>query len=656
MKMRKNNLGFGILSLALALALPLNANADEGQTLTSPETLDQGPKTQVEANTKPIEDNEIIQTNPEKPVNPANVNPATPATPTRPQPTPRLTNYRTNSFLNFLVNTNYRSLKDEANKKEEEKVKVNPYSVELKEGDKDSRNYTYLAYSFAIKGDDEPRDYTISVFALKDGKVKNVELDNFNTEGKVTSAGKKMAEAAEQIESEDVLGFRIKTKITSDGYVKAVVKIDRDAELGDYTLYYVVSRGGKPTIGRMDVTLGKNGDFSYYITSDKDKKDYDNLGEDKVNPFENLPFTKYLLNDTDEEKNLTDFIHPGLKVGDKYKIVVNYINPNTLEEKRDDITDLEAYKIPANSLVRLDVREKSDKDNPIKDAEIFTYGFELPKDSSEPISLMSFVVKKDANKGKEAKFDSEKALRDAMDEVEGLLAEKKKSLIELYPDEEEREYRALSVILKEQTKKIEELIQQALLDNELDKLNKLEKDNPQEAKAEYQRIADLVKEAKDLNKKANKKLIELDEINLIDNNTDPLVNNAKGTKLVLNIGKLTPLSTISDLTKDSPRQSERNFSKNLKKKLEDAIKKVDTVTIGEKDDKKVGNKPTNVKESKENKDLTKRISIFDITHKKDPKDNISELRRATEEPKVNTPIFIKYLQSLDKRSKLIDNK
>ena len=62
MKMRKNNIGFGILSLALALALPLNANADEGQTLTSPETLDQGPKTQVEANTKPIEDNEIIQT------------------------------------------------------------------------------------------------------------------------------------------------------------------------------------------------------------------------------------------------------------------------------------------------------------------------------------------------------------------------------------------------------------------------------------------------------------------------------------------------------------------------------------------------------------------------------------------------------------------
>ena len=174
MKMRKNNIGFGILSLALALALPLNANADEGQTLTSPETLDQGPKTQVEANTKPIEDNEIIQTNPENTVNPANVNPVTP---TRPQPTPRLTNYRTNSFLNLLVNTNYRSLKDEANKKEEEKIKVNPYSVELKEGDKDSRNYTYLAYSFAIKGDDEPRDYTISVFALKDGKVKNVELD-----------------------------------------------------------------------------------------------------------------------------------------------------------------------------------------------------------------------------------------------------------------------------------------------------------------------------------------------------------------------------------------------------------------------------------------------------------------------------------------------
>ncbi len=652
MKMRKTNLGFGILSLALALALPLNANAAEGQPLTSPDTLDQGSNSQVEAKTKSIEDNEIIQTNPEKPVDPANVNPVTP---TRPQPTPRLIDDRKNSFLNLLANTNYLSLKDEANKKEEKKVEVHPYPVELKDRD-DSRSYTYLAYSFGIKGDNEPRDYTISVFALKDGKVKNVELDNFNTEGKVTSAGKKMAEEAEQIESEDVLGFRIKTKIGSDGYVKAVVKIDADAEPGDYTLYYVVTRGGKPTIGRMDVTLGKNGDFSYYMTSDKDKKDYDNLGKDKINPFENLPFTKYLLNDTDEEKNLTDFIHPGLKVGDKYKIVVNYINPNTLEEKSDEITDIEEYKIKANSLVRLDVREKSDKDNPIKDAEIFTYAFEMPKDLREVNSLMSFVVKKGANTGKEAKFDSEKALRDAMDEVEGLLAEKKKSLIELYPDEEEREYRALSVILKEQTKKIEELIQQALLDNELDKLNKLEKDNPQEAKAEYKRIADLVKEAKDLNKKANKKLIELDEINLIDNNTDPLASKAKGTMLVLNLGKLTPLSTISDLTKDSPRQSERNFSKDLKKKLEEAIKKVDTVTIGEKDDKKAGSKPTNVEENKENKDLTKRISIFDTTNKENPKEHTSELRKATEEPKVNTPIFIKYLQSLDKRSKLIDNK
>ena len=198
-----------------------------------------------------------------------------------------------------------------------------------------------------------------------------------------------------------------------------------------------------------------------------------------------------------------------------------------------------------------------------------------------------------------------------------------------------------------QNQRIEELIQQAFLNYELDSLIELEKTNPEQAKEEYKKIYELVKQAQDTSKKADDKLIELDEINLIDNATAPLLTAVKGAKPVLNLGILTPLTKINNLTKDSPKESERDFSTNLEKKLKEATKKVETVTIGEKEDKKADKKDDKAKENKDNKDPNKKVIVVD----KKAKEN-----QAKTEPKINTPIFVKYLQTLNSRGKLLDNK
>lgn len=652
MKIRRNKVGYGLLSLALVLALPLNASATENLTpVVNTETTSESSTNdseneaptkdeKVTPDTKPIEDDEI------------NLKDTQDTTKQNTNPNANTTNDNKSANLGSEIdkNSNYIS---QQGKEQEDKIEVSFDTVELRNKDAEGKAGTFIEFMFGIKGNDLERGYTISVFALKDGQVKNLRLDNFISEDKVTSPSKEMALASEQIESNDILGFRIKNKITYTGSVKAIVEVDDDAEAGDYSLYYVITRDDKTTIGRLDASLGKSTDGSFYKSKDIAKKDYEHYGDEKVNPLENLPFTKYLLNDTEDEKKLTEFLNFEATDYSKYKLVATSINPNTLEAKREDVLEPEKYNLPANSLVRFDIREKTDEENLILDSEINTYDFEISEEKSRN-SLMSFMVKEGANKKKTPKVDSEKALREAKDRLEGLLEEKKKSLVELYPDETDREAKALAIILREQTQKIEDLIQQALLDYELDNLTTLEKENPSEAKEEYKRIAQLVKEAEDVNKKANNKLIELDEINLIDNNLDPLLKTTDGAKPVLNLGRLTPLTSIANLTKDSPIESERDFSTNLEKKLDHAVKMVETVTIDEKDDKKA-----NENKEKENKDPNKQVVHLDKKATEKTKEGKAEKPQKTgakTEPKVNTPIFVKYLQTLQNRSKLIDNK
>lgn len=665
MKNRRNNVGIGILSIALALALPLNANATGTPQL--------------------IEKNEVITQSAVEPKQEA------PTTPT------------TNTTRQLDKNTNYISQRD---KEAENKIQVKVYPVELKSEVKGVGNTAQLSYEFAIKGSDLPEEYTISVFALRDSKVKNFELDNFISEDKVTIAGEEMTESAEKIAGEDIFGFRIKTKFTYKASVKAVVTIGDDDEAGDYSLYYMITTKDKTAIGKMDANLEKVGDYNFVKTNEQIKRDYDLSDNDKVNPFENLPFTKYLLNDTDEEKNLTDFMDLiAVKFG-SYNLVATYINPNSDELQTDVIDNPKEYTIPANSLVRFDVRTKEDTTNLIKDSEIAAFNLEITEDGKAPISLMSLMANKQVGKSRSAvvspdmakliekekatlkmlypKLDQEtldvKSLAQAISKQKNKLNElidgqflpiqpiagfqnqlnptgqNPKSVVELnqYMDAEDIEVRNLAKAIRDVTADIHELIQQALLDYELDSLSKLEKEHPDLAKEEYKNIARLVKEAETVSKKANNKLIQLDEIILTDNQTDPLLIQKKGAKPVLNLGMLTPLTKINNLTKDSPKESERNFSANLEKKLQEAVKKVETVTIGDKENKKLDT----VKEDKD-KDPNKKLIVVDPKKKTESKETNEEKakeEKAKIEPRINTPIFVKYLQTLKSRGELLDNK
>lgn len=788
MKIRKNNLGYGLLSLALALAFPLNANADE-INLTPVDSLTE------KADTELISGDEVNMEDRRPAQNPTNIIEVKSANNPQTQPVSNsqtIVNTKYKAQLDFKSNINYISQKG---KEIEDKIDVKAYPVAFKEG-----SDRELSYTFEIKGTMSPEDYTISIFALKDGKVKKFDLNNFIADGKVTLAGQKMAESCKQIAGNGVYGFRINTQIKDKCIVNAQVDLGEEDQAGDYTLYYAVTSKGKTTFGKLDAKVEKDQDNKLSLAKDRENMQAIYFVQAKENPLARLPFTKILLNDTDEEKNLTDYLDLSQLDYGAYKLVASQVDPNTQEAKQEEIDNPRDYKLPANSLIRFDLREKTDTTNPIEDAEIAAFDLDFTQEGKAEVSLMSLMNKK-GNQNRVLSPNMEKliqaekaslrklypnidpetlemrslyqAISKQKSKLKGLMdngammaspvaqiqnslmpinqkpEEKKKSVVEINAEieKENREIKALTEELREVTSDIYELIQQALLDYELDSLAALEASDPEAAKEEYKRIAQLVKEAEALGTKANQQLIELDEIILVDNDSDPIVGRG-GDKVVLNLGKLTPLSIISDITKDSPLESERNFSKNLQKKLNEAIKKVQTVTIGEKDDAKAEGKPEEQKEDpnkakaenenkpKDEKNLeekpnkeedsktkeeinpkdetktdekakddkaskpddkakvdgkTDAKSIVEIDNKnepidptkagetnektdkktdkktdekvdkkedekkKDKKENSQPSKKKSSQ-KVYTPIFIRYLQSLNLRSRLIDNK
>ena len=786
MKIRKNNLGYGLLSLALALAFPLNANADE-MNLTPVDSLTENTDTEL------ISGDEVNMEDRRPAQNPTNIIEVKSANNPQTQPVNNSqtivnTKYKAQPDLKLNANSNYISQKG---KEIEDKIDVKAYPVDFKEGsDKE------LSYTFEIKGTMSPENYTISIFALKDGKVKKIDLNNFIADEKVTLAGQEMAESCKQIAGNGVFGFRINTPIKDNCTVNAQVNLGEEDQAGDYTLYYAVTSKGKTTFGKLDAKVEKDQDKGFALVRDWENRTPIYFNQAKEDPFASLPFTKILLNDTDEEKNLADYLELSQLDYGSYKLVATYVDPNTQEAKKEEIDNPRDYKLPANSLLRFDLREKTDATNPIEDVEIAAFDLDFTQEGKAEVSLANLMNKKGKqdrtlSPNMEKLIQEEKAslrrlypnidpetlemmsLSQAISKqntkLKGLMNngnmvmspiaqiqnsimpvnqkpdEKQKSVVEINAEieKENREIKELTDELREVTSDIYELIQQALLDYELDSLEALEASDPEAAKEEYKRIAQLVKEAEALGTKANQKLIELDEIILVDNDSDPIVGRG-GDKVVLNLGKLTPLSIISDITKDSPLESERNFSKSLQKKLNDAIKKVQTVTIGEKDDakgdqkpedqkedpnkakaenenkpkdeKNLGEKPNKEEDSKtkeengpkdetktdekakddktpkpddkakvdgkidaksvieidnknEAKDPTKagetnektdkktdeKVDKKEDEKKKDKKENSQPSKKKSSQ-KVYTPIFIRYLQSLNLRSRLIDNK
>lgn len=694
MKNKRNKVGYGLLSLALALALPLNASATENvnkaeDALEPTKIIEEEPtKTSEETseNTDLIEESEIDTSTTETPQAPAQLAPVT--SPTRTQPLPQAEGH------------NYISQKGKENENKEKPFKVIVHDENNKEGrlKKESdgvNNHFTLNYGLGIEGNGLEKEYTISIFTLKDSKIESLNLNNYIADSIATSDGEKMEKETSKIENEDYKGFTIKTKIANTGSLEFDYKFEEEAEAGDYSVYYLIEMDGEKILGKIDVNLEKtpeNDDF--FISKEEVVRDYAKGDEEKVNPFENLPFAKYLLNDTEEDKNLTDFVNPKQAEEDKKVLKITCVDPTSDEEKVEIIEKVEEYKIPANSLVKLEVADKEDTKELIDQSDLKTDGEKetdkgeskeetpaedektaekgqdetdyskysdeekelidltkvLNKQAGEIEGLIKEVEKEaDGETGKEEAKDevkeevapvvlkdtklTEDKLKAAMANVDKLLAEKKKSVLEINPqyDESEIEIISLSMMLRESTAQIEGLIQQALLDHELDSLEELEKKDPEGAKEEYKKLAKLLKEAENTTDKANEKLIELDEINLVDNNKDPLIRAKKGEKAVLNLGKLTPITKIEDLTHDSPTESEKDFSKNLEKKLAKAVKKVETVTLTKEDDEKA---KTNKEEDKK-EDPNKKIIVVD---KKDKDQN------KTTNKSLSLPVFERYLK------------
>lgn len=690
MKKKTNKLGYSIFSLALALSLPLNASATEN--LTKPENTTE-PTNQVdqveEANptedTNLITEEDIDTTTTETPAPVQIQNPAPVSSPVIRQTLPE------------DKNENYISQKGNEAENKERPFKVNVHDIlnpesRLKKEQIGVTNHFTLNYGLGIVGDGLNKEYTISFFALKDSQIESLNLKNYIADGVVTTEGEKREKETKEIENDDYKGYVIKTKITNTGSVALHVKFDEKAEPGDYSLYYLVEMGGEKVLGKIDIKIERADKYDFFVSRDEVVRDYENYNEEKVNPFLNLPFSKYLLNDTEDDKNLSDYIDAKKSNEDDKILKISYIDPTSDEEKVEVIENTEEYKIPANSLAKLEVVDKAEGDDLIKSSDVKAEEVTDSTQKDEEVShtgehgeiksLISLLntqtnainatiadVEADLKESKDNKEEQEKSsenpkaetkkeeinqksshtedeLKKAMAHIDRLLEEKKRSILFVNDnyDETEAEIIGLSMILREQTEKIETLIQQALLDNELDNLEELEKKNPDQANEEYKRLANLLKQAEDTTDRANEKLIELDEINQADLNTNPLIRAKKGEKVaVLNLGELTPITRIDDLTHDSPNESERDFSKNLEQKVARAVTKVETVTLTKDDDAKTKESPkTEDKKEDENKNVIVVDKDAKEADKKDDKDQ-----------KVNKnlslPIFKRYLRRLKGR-------
>src|SRR5574344_389795 len=690
MKNKTNKLGYGILSLALALSLPLNASATENLTKlenTSEPTsqVDQVEEANSTEDTNLITEEDIDTTTTETPA-PAQIQNQAPVS----SPVIRQT-------LPEDKNENYISQKGNEAENKERPFTVNVHDIlnpesRLKKEQIGVTNHFTLNYGLGIVGDGLNKEYTISFFALKDSQIESLNLKNYIADGVVTTEGEKREKETKEIENDDYKGYVIKTKIRNTGSVALDVKFDEKAEPGDYSLYYVVEMGGEKVLGKIDIKIERADKYDFFVSRDEVVRDYEKYNEEKVNHFLNLPFSKYLINDTKDDKILSDYIDAKKSNEDDKILKISYIDPTSDEEKVEVIDNAEEYKIPSNSLAKLEVVDKAEGDDLIKSSDVKAEEVTDSTQKDEEVShtgehgeiksLISLLntqtnainatiadVEADLEESKDNKEEQEKSsenpkaetkkeeinqksshtedeLKKAMAHIDRLLEEKKKSILFVNDnyDETEAEIIGLSMILREQTEKIETLIQQALLDNELDSLEELEKKNPDQANEEYKRLANLLKQAEDTTDRANEKLIELDEINQADLNTNPLIRAKKGEKVaVLNLGELTPITRIDDLTQDSPNESERDFSKNLEQKVARAVKKVETVTLTKDDDEKAKESPkTEDKKAEENKNVIVVDKDAKEADKKDDKDQKANKN-------LSLPIFERYLRRLKGR-------
>lgn len=685
MKINKNKLGSSILSLALALGLPLNASATE--KVTQPENIeitedDKIDNTEIE-NTENVEDTEgkaLIEEDEilKEDTYIEQTSPSFTQEPSRPAQN-RVTTLPTVERNKKERNKNYISQQGTETKEEKpfELVLKDKTEKVLKKEKVDGKIKYSLSYELGVIGDGQTQDYTISLFTIKDDEAKSINLRSYVIDSVAKSSEDNKVR---EIETDDYKGYKLETTLRDTGYLEFALDLNEDSEPTTYTIYYQVSTPGHKSLGKIDIKIDKNENGDLYIVEEDEK-------EEKAKLLANKVSSSYIINDSEEDKKLLDLMDIEGDLSDAYKLDITYIDPATGEDKKETIEKIEDYKVPSDSLAKISISENKpaeeikDEVEEVKEEESresvnapssFKDLLKEANDSIEDLNkstndIKSTIIeaenglneenfdggeKEEASQKKskyiseEKKLANEKALEEAMAKVEKLLEEKKRSIIEINPeyDDIEAEALGLSMILREQTRIIEDLIQQALLDNELDSLEELEKKDKEKADAEYKRIRDLVEKAEDVNERAEEKLIELDEINLTDNLTAPLITANKGEKPVLNLGRLTPITRINNLTFDSPNESERDFSINLEAKLSRAVEKVETVTIDKEADEKA--KELSKDDKKSEKETGDKEGVLEENlEKEEGKDEKSVLEK---DGPSSFPLFERYLLRLNK--------
>lgn len=635
MKNSKTPIKLGLLSLALVLALPINIKASEAKDSTmgkitaiggseeaAPSTGNTSESTEnnsskdkpslmealikeAEVIRSTINDNEV-QTSPKE--NMLSVSKPEPA------PAPAPAQAQAPASESKVKNTNYLS---------QAYIKPSVVKDKLKEVKIDDQTKAYtLSFSLALEEKGLDEQYQVYFFALKNSQVKDLSLVNTVLDEKASLADDNKVE---EFENDEIKGIKVDLKFARNAQVTGQIKINEDDEPGDYSVYYLVVKDGKRQIGKLETYLTKTADKTFAETDNEE-----NLS--LINPFDHLPFTQYIENDNIGDRKLTGYFNFSYADYSKYKFTLTYIDPVTKEITKEEYDKPEDIIVKAQSLAKIDIIEKG----------ALVASDEVKKDtankatdksaSSGPQSLGDLMAGKVARTADQSasKEDIVKNLQTATKTLEGMVATNGKSVVEADKNLSQQEADQLADQLNKQDEIIKGLIEQALLNYELDKLADLEKTDKAKAQEEYKKIKALVEGAKNASTKAENKLVELgeytpDKKDSFDLKGNDLISITKGAKPYarLNITKLPSMTEVKDLTSHYDNKEVKDFSKNLDKKVKDAMKKVeavDTVTIG---------KDTATKDKKEEKGGSE----------------------SKGEIKNSYPIFARFLENLNKKSK-----
>lgn len=620
--MKKTPIKYGLLSLALLISLPNQVRATEKPAepitnITEPSIEEEA---KPEENKKLIEDSEIDHTPAPAAESQAQSVNNTYQAPSVPSPRINLT-----SPTISPQNTNYLSQAGKFNL-DEGPIKVSAIKTELNKDMTADKNKFTLSFMLGIHSDSLDSEYTISVFALKNSENKTLKLANVISDSNIKT-GKNLLDKAEQIESEDVLGFRIKTNISDYASIKVEANFDQDAKPGDYSIYYIVSKGEDKSFGKVDAKITKKDEDDFELETKPELRDYENKEAKKDDPIARLPYKKYLINDSKEAQDLGAYLDLDSSDLSKSKFVINYIDPNLLVEKTETIANPKTYQIPAFSLARIDVLDKDSKEE-VKSAAVGVYDF---KDSK--ITMGDLTIKAGENKDKKNDKSKEliNSLRAANKNMEKALEARASSPVRKNDEPSDEELELLTNRLLNHAKIINTIIRQVLLNNELESLRELELSDKEAADAEYRNIALLLNQAQDLKEKAADKLIAYDEIDLKADNGDG--NPSAARNLALDFADDADINYLTDLT-DGQDKNYKEFLEELSSKLAHAMTKVETVTITSEEDKKEQANKEGLEEKKE-ADKEKQDPAKDEAKDEKLPENKEEVKETKEENKEN---------------------